>query len=79
MNNVEHVLEDNYILIAVFFYQFLKLDFTFEISIDAVSNLMQNLYLCSTGLLCLWLYAAGFSYPHHCNCLCNNCGDLLSA
>ncbi|MBA0631556.1 hypothetical protein Godav_000419 [Gossypium davidsonii] len=31
------------------------------------------------GLLCVWLYAAGLPDSHHCNCLCDNCGDIFLA
>jgi len=33
--------------------------------------------LWQTGVLCVWLYATGFSDSHHRYCLCDNCRDIL--
>ena len=46
------------------------------------SNFRRNIIilpLCFAGLLCLWFYAAGLPDSHHCNHLCNNCGDIFLA
>jgi hypothetical protein len=73
-----------------FFFKFLSVLWKFTCTIEPIIISHGNISiewllsltffpptLWSTGVLCLWLHATGFSDSHRCYCMCDNCGDIL--